>query len=326
MKDNKEIYGTIYIIENLVNKKVYVGQTTQTIKRRFGQHTKEAKYGIKKTSPILNALRKYGKENFSYKKIEYCFSKNHLDEREIFWISFHKSNSYNLRSGGSRGKHSEITKKKLSKIKKGTKCPKLSLLMQGRKLSKNHKKNISKGLNSFYKTPNGTKVKKQFSIQRIGNKNTAGRFLSELHKQKLSKSMSGEKNHFYGKKHNLKTKQKISDTHKGKIPWNKNKITKEILISKINAQTGVIIKYSSIKIASIENRIDQSAIYKVLNGKRKSAGGYFWEYRHVKESRKNRFMVDAPQFGWKKRCCAYDDDYNMDSVLYACNCRSSKRG
>ena len=36
-------------------------------------------------------------------------------------------------------------------------------------------------------------------------------------------SQEGSRNSFYGKKHSKETKQKISESQKGKIPWNRDK-------------------------------------------------------------------------------------------------------
>lgn len=43
-----------------------------------------------------------------------------------------------------------------------------------------------------------------------------GKKLSVTHKKNISKTMSGENNHFYGKHHSEATKRKISKIHKGK--------------------------------------------------------------------------------------------------------------
>lgn len=48
----------------------------------------------------------------------------------------------------------------------------------------------------------------------ISNK---GRLLKEETKKKISDSLSGEKNHFYGKKHSQETRTKISKAKKGKF-------------------------------------------------------------------------------------------------------------
>ena len=89
----------IYKIQNLINGKIYIGQSIH-IKARFNAHKSEARNG--NTRPLYNAIRKYGVENFSFEIIEEC-SKEKLNEREIYWIkkydSFH--NGYNLTPGGS---------------------------------------------------------------------------------------------------------------------------------------------------------------------------------------------------------------------------------
>ena len=72
----------IYKIQNLINGKIYIGQSVH-IQARFNQHKNEAKNG--NTRPLYNAIRKYGIENFSFEIIEEC-SKEMLNEREIYWI------------------------------------------------------------------------------------------------------------------------------------------------------------------------------------------------------------------------------------------------
>lgn len=67
----------IYKIENLKNGKIYIGQSIE-IERRFQKHlvAKDDFY-------IHKALRKYGKENFTFQIIEECDLKI-LNEREIY--------------------------------------------------------------------------------------------------------------------------------------------------------------------------------------------------------------------------------------------------
>ena len=84
----------IYKITNLLNEKIYIGQTKQPIEKRFLQHSKA-------NSPLGQAMRDCGLENFTIEVIERY--QNELNEREKFWIKVLKSkspNGYNLSNGG----------------------------------------------------------------------------------------------------------------------------------------------------------------------------------------------------------------------------------
>ena len=89
------MFIVVYKITNLLNEKIYIGQTKQPIERRFLQHSK-ANY------PLGQAMRECGLENFTIEIIERCENQNELNEREKFWIKVLKSkspNGYNLSSG-----------------------------------------------------------------------------------------------------------------------------------------------------------------------------------------------------------------------------------
>ena len=82
----------VYKITNLINGKIYIGQTTRTIEERFEEHKYAKSY-------IGKAIRKYGVENFKIGIIEQCQTKEELNERELYWISKCNSkapNGYNL--------------------------------------------------------------------------------------------------------------------------------------------------------------------------------------------------------------------------------------
>lgn len=103
------ILKSIYKITNLLNGKIYIGQSINP-ENRWKQH----QYS---DSIIGNAIRKYGIENFSFEIIEDNIE--NYNEREIFWINFYNSDNkkfgYNLTSGGEnppilRGENSSISK------------------------------------------------------------------------------------------------------------------------------------------------------------------------------------------------------------------------
>jgi len=74
----------IYKIENLLNHKVYIGQSIH-IERRWMEHCR-----LSTSSVISDAIKKYGKENFSFQVLEEC-KVEELDKKEIYYI--HKFNS-----------------------------------------------------------------------------------------------------------------------------------------------------------------------------------------------------------------------------------------
>lgn len=108
MAYNKELNvyeGYIYLIKNKINNHKYVGQTLQTIEKRWYHH----KYDSKRLDyPLYKAIRKYGSNNFLITEIErledinkHNLSKK-LDEREIYWINYYGTytNGYNQTIGG----------------------------------------------------------------------------------------------------------------------------------------------------------------------------------------------------------------------------------
>lgn len=95
-------YGKIYIIRNIINSKVYIGQTTVDIKVRFQNHLSAARCG--KDYVIGRAIRKYGEDKFYIELLEEC-SIEELNTKEIWWINrFNSTNTkfgYNISIGGN---------------------------------------------------------------------------------------------------------------------------------------------------------------------------------------------------------------------------------
>lgn len=100
----------IYKITNIINNKIYIGQTRNNIEQRLRQHI-EASYSnsSKKDYYFLlhKAIRKYGKENFKIEIIEEVSAEENLSEREQYWINYYNScileedsHGYNMTYGG----------------------------------------------------------------------------------------------------------------------------------------------------------------------------------------------------------------------------------
>lgn len=89
----------LYKITNLINNKVYIGQTIHPNKR-WWEHCFHAKQKDDNL-PIHLAIAKYGKENFKFEVLEWC---ENYDEREHELILQYNSlspNGYNILDGTS---------------------------------------------------------------------------------------------------------------------------------------------------------------------------------------------------------------------------------
>lgn len=89
----------------MVNGKIYIGETTHTVEKRWQEHLSRINQsneinGKKHNFAIHAALRKHGKENFTIETIEQCSDADRF-ERETYWIKYYDSykNGYNLTLG-----------------------------------------------------------------------------------------------------------------------------------------------------------------------------------------------------------------------------------
>ena len=120
----------IYKITNDINDKIYIGQTTESLKQRFNRH---CGYQLNDNTHFHRAMKKYGIEHFSIELVEEVNNQEELDEREFYWINFYNSveNGYNTKNvkgkcGGdtlSNHPNLENIKKKISVSKMGDKNP-----------------------------------------------------------------------------------------------------------------------------------------------------------------------------------------------------------
>jgi len=118
-------YGYIYKIENKINNKRYIGQTTNRKGVRGNMTLNNIKRQYRHNPHLIRSVEKYRIDNFERYIIDSSKNKNELDEKEDFYIKKYNTLNfkfgYNMKEGGSNGKHCEEVKKKISKLKKGKK-------------------------------------------------------------------------------------------------------------------------------------------------------------------------------------------------------------
>lgn len=85
----------VYLIENKINGKKYVGYTTKKLKLRFYQHSRSNK-------PLGKAIRFHGAEVFTITQIDQTDSLESVRELEKKWVAYHNSfdSGYNCTKGG----------------------------------------------------------------------------------------------------------------------------------------------------------------------------------------------------------------------------------
>ena len=118
----------IYKITNVVNNKMYIGQTVD-YEERVRHHKQVAfrKNSKEKHKPLYRAIKKHGLNNFKFEIIDHAQTMDELNEKEIYWIDFYDScvdsgKGYNLDKGGKNGLKSEHTKEKIRNAQLGEKC------------------------------------------------------------------------------------------------------------------------------------------------------------------------------------------------------------
>ena len=112
--------GCVYLATHIESGRVYVGQTNDTARIRWSSHVYAAKH--RALSYFDKSLSKYGLGSFILQELSRHESQEELDNSEkvaiVVFSATDRRFGFNTRCGGSRGKHSEATKQKMSAAKK----------------------------------------------------------------------------------------------------------------------------------------------------------------------------------------------------------------
>ncbi|MEY8095821.1 GIY-YIG nuclease family protein [Falsihalocynthiibacter sp. S25ZX9] len=105
--------GFIYLVRHLDSGVLYVGQTVQTIDRRWEYHQQQARQegGVKNEGSLHQAIRVHGAGAFEIRPIDQGTSKINLGARERYWIMRLRTmvpDGFNILEGGESGGSSKV--------------------------------------------------------------------------------------------------------------------------------------------------------------------------------------------------------------------------
>lgn len=249
---------TYYVYKHTTpSQKVYIGITRQEPQKRWKRGL-----GYKKDQLFWNAVEKYGWDNINHEILFQGLSEEEACKKEIELIALYKSADrrygYNLSLGGNtssptdeeNAKRSESMRKKWGEPeyrKRATES------MKGAKRSEESRQNISIAQKKRFERP---EERKATSERQIGKKR------SEEAKRKTSETLRA----YYSLKDNH---EKQAELHRESNRKTHGKKVRCI-------ETGKV--YEVINDASKEMGIERRYISASCRHKRKSAGGYTWEY------------------------------------------------
>ena len=272
----------IYMIQNLANGKIYIGQAVD-IEYRWKVHKTKLRGNRHDNTHLQRSWNTHGGDNFEFTIICEC-DENQLNTMEEYYIfelmSYDPDFGYNKSYGGWSGRPTEESKKKLSESRKG----------------KTHSE----------------ETKKKMSESRKGENNGMyGKHHTEETRKKQSENranMKKENNPFYGKHHTEEARKKMSEAHKGKTLSEETrkklrkssrrgaKNPKSIPVVQLTLDGELVNIYGSAGEAE-RNGFEHTTITACIKGRRKTHGGYKWMYLHEYIAKMNPNIKTINLFG-----------------------------
>lgn len=154
-----EVYGYIYLLKNNINNKLYIGQTINGFDKRYMGNIALNTHN----DHLKKAIEKYGIDNFTInKEFDIAYNKEDLDLLEDMYIKLYETTNsdygYNKQFGGSHGKPSEESRRKMSEARKG------NTNMLGHTHTEEAKRKMSKAKKGKYTYENSHKAEKVYCL------------------------------------------------------------------------------------------------------------------------------------------------------------------
>lgn len=159
----------IYKITNILNGKLYIGQTTKTLDQRIQTHRNSMVSMV--DTHLYNAMRKYGWDNFKFEEIATAQDKGTLDELEAYFINMYDTirNGYNMAPGGVYNPMSSevVAEKHHQKMRTPEARKKISESMKASYVERGgptqeHRQNLSQSRKELYASEKGDEIRAKF--------------------------------------------------------------------------------------------------------------------------------------------------------------------
>ena len=240
-------YGFIYITTNLIDGKRYIGQ------KKFDNYWKGY---LGSGKHLREAIKKYGRENFSRNIVAIAYSKEELDDAEISIIKFlgaDKSRDYyNIAEGGCvKGGVGEDA------FWYGKQLP--PEMIEKQKKSRNTEKRV------YQYDVDGNLVGEYISVTMAAKAN--GLFKTSISNACINEQFTCGGFFWSYNKDRTNIQYDVTRNHQSK-PVMQFNLSGKVLLN----------KYSSSRIASEQTGINRSNICNCCRGNVKTAGGYIWRY------------------------------------------------
>lgn len=198
----------VYKIVNTKTNKFYIGSAKDINKRYYEQHLVKLRKNIHENIKLQRSYNKHGEDNFSIEIVEIC-EKDQLFDREQFYLDtlkpYEQGIGYNIGMSACGGDNISMNPK-INEIK-------LKHSINGKRIWENKTKEEKEAYRIKYlgdKNPNWKNNSSKSNCVDCGVK------VSPYRKRCLICCKTGKNNHFHGKHHSIKSKNKISKARKGK--------------------------------------------------------------------------------------------------------------